>query len=60
VFIPGRNMKKIIAIAFIGIMSFTSVTTLLAEDVVKYDKPKTEKPVFKPNHPSTDLYLYGR
>jgi len=53
-------MKKIIAIAFIGIMSTAVPTTLLAEDVVKYDKPKeVQKPISKPNHPNTGRDTYS-
>ena len=41
-------IKKIMVIAVIAI-SFNG--TLAAEDVVKYDKPKTDKPVFTVNKP---------
>ena len=50
-------MKKIIAIALIGMMSSM---TLLAKDVVTYDKPKVDKPVFKPNHPNTGKDVYDK
>lgn len=42
------TIKKIIIITVLAI-SFNSV--LGAEDVVKYDKPKTNKPVFTVNKP---------
>ena len=56
-FLPRKEMKKIIAITLIGIMS---VTALLAEDVVKYDKPKVEKPTIKTNHPNTGKDTYDK
>ena len=37
-----------------------SVTALQAKDVVKYDKPKVDKPVFKPNHPNTGRDVYDK
>lgn len=31
--------------------------SLLADNIVHYDKPETQKPAIeKPNHPSSDLY----
>ncbi len=41
-------MKKII----LSIAAFAMLSSVVAADVVKYDKPKqVQKPISKPNHP---------